>query len=179
VEGRLSNLTIEVVGRILPTDPLRGRIVTLCEAAYGEDFSNLLGTPLGHVLGWVDRELVSHASWVQRELAPASGRPLRTAYVEAVATAPNWQQRGFASDVLRRLAREVTDSFELAALSPSDVAFYERLGWQRWRGPLAIRSVDGLIATPGEDVMVLRLTRTPHLDLDSALTAEWREGELW
>lgn len=175
----MSHLKVEVIASLLPSDPLRGRVVALCEAAYGEDFSSLLGAPVGHVLGWIDGELASHASWVERELAPGSGKPLRSAYVEAVATAAIWQRRGYASEVLKRLVLKVADSFELAALSPSDAGFYERLGWERWRGPLAIRSVHGLIATPGEDVMIRRLPRTPDIDLDSLLTAEWREGELW
>jgi aminoglycoside 2'-N-acetyltransferase I len=37
----------------------------------------------------------------------------------------------------------------------------------------------GVLGTPDEQVMVLRLPRTPLLDLDAALTAEWRPGELW
>ena len=172
-------MIVDVVGPLAAADPLRAAVLSLCDAAYGEDFSRLLGTPLGHVLAWIDGELVSHACWVERELAPAAHRPLRTAYVEAVATAPAWQRRGCASEVMRRLVLAVDDEFELAALSPSDVRFYERLGWQRWRGALAIRSAAGLVATPAEDVMIHRLARTPALDLDSSLTAEWREGDLW
>jgi len=81
--------------------------------------------------------------------------------------------------VMQRLAADVQD-FELAALSPSDPAFYERLGWELWQGPLFIRTDDGLLLSPGEEqVMILRLPRTPPLDLDAPLSAEWRQGELW
>ena len=71
--------------------------------------------------------------------------------------------------------------WELAALSPSDAAFYERRGWERWRGPLAIRRDRHLEPSPeDEQVMIHRLPRTPAtIDTAALLTAEWREGELW
>ena len=36
-----------------------------------------------------------------------------------------------------------------------------------------------LLPTPEEQVMVLRLPKTPPLDLELPLSAEWREGEVW
>ena len=71
--------------------------------------------------------------------------------------------------------------FQLAALSTSDLGqrLYTRLGWERWRGPLFIRTTAGLLATPGETLMIHRLPATATLSLDDALSAEWREGELW
>jgi aminoglycoside 2'-N-acetyltransferase I len=59
------------------------------------------------------------------------------------------------------------------------VGGYARLGWELWRGPLFVRTDAGLMPTPDEEVMILRLPRTTPLDLDSPLSAEWREGELW
>jgi aminoglycoside 2'-N-acetyltransferase I len=80
---------------------------------------------------------------------------------------------------MKRVAEEIKD-FELGALSPFSVAYYERLGWELWRGPLLIRTDEGLVRTPRDgDVMILRLPRTPDLDLYAPLSAEWREGELW
>ena len=108
---------------------------------------------------------------------------MRTAYVEAVATAPDHQRKGFATAVLQRLVDVVAadPTWELAALSPSDAGFYQRRGWELWRGPLAIRREGRLEASPeDEQVMIRRLPRTPAtLDSTALLTAEWREGELW
>ena len=59
------------------------------------------------------------------------------------------------------------------------IRFYQRLGWKLWRGPKAIRTLDAVIETLDEDVMVLRTIWTPVLDVDVGITAEWREGELW
>jgi aminoglycoside 2'-N-acetyltransferase I len=172
-------LTIQIIdGAGLPA-ATRAEIVRLCTAAYGEDFEPYLIYPSPvHVLGYLGEALVSHAMWVTRWLQAGAAAPLRTAYVEAVATDPACQGRGYASAIMRRLAAEVVD-FDLAALSPSDEAFYARLGWERWRGPLAIRAAHGILATPDEEAMVLRLPATPPLDLGAPLSAEWRDGELW
>jgi len=45
---------------------------------------------------------------------------------------------------------------------------------------LFIRTENGLLPSPAdEEVMILRLSKTPYLDLSAPLSAEWREGELW
>ncbi len=156
-------------------------ICELCTEAYEEELTGAFEAlgPGVHVIGRFDGQIVSHAMWVTRTLQPASRTPLRTAYVEAVATRRQFQHRGFASEILRRLAQEIR-SYELGALSPSGDAFYARLGWELWRGPLFIRTDIGLAPTPDESVMILRLENTPaDLDLNEPLSAEWRTGELW
>ncbi len=69
--------------------------------------------------------------------------------------------------------------YDLGVLSPSEVVFHECVGWELRHGPLAIRTEEGLVPTPGEEVMVLRPAHTPNLALNARLTAEWRSGELW
>jgi aminoglycoside 2'-N-acetyltransferase I len=174
-------LSIEVINSpAMPASTLRA-ICDLCTEAYAEDFSaylEFLGSGV-HVVGRLEGEIVSHAMWVTRRLEAGNRSALRTAYVEAVATKPSYQRRGFASEILTRLAAEIRD-FDLGALSPSDPSVYARLGWESWRGPLFIRTENGVHATPGESVMILRLPRTPaDLDLTTSLSAEWRPGELW
>ena len=48
--------------------------------------------------------------------------------------------------------------FELGALATGRWSFYERLGWERWRGPTFARDGDEVIRTEDDDdaVMVLR-----------------------
>ena len=158
----------------------RASVLTLCSQAYEGDFEPFPRTFRGatHVLGRRAGRLVSHALWVTRWLQVDSLPPMRTAFVEAVATAEAYRGRGFATAVMQRLAASIGD-FDLGALSPADYGLYLRLGWEQWRGPLSIRTVDGLLATPDDEVMILRLPRTPLLDLDAPLSAEWREGELF
>ena len=164
----------------------RREIIRLCEAAYAESFAHLFDDLPNsvHILARDERGLlVSHAEWVTRWLQPEGHSVLRTAYVEAVATLPERQNQGLATAVLRRFDEIVRRdaSWQLAALSPSDWAFYTRLGWELWKGPLAIRYEDRTEPTPpDEEVMILRLPRTPStLATTSLLTAEWRVGELW
>jgi hypothetical protein len=79
---------------------------------------------------------------------------------------------------MQTLARAIID-FELGALCPAAPDLYARLGWVYWRGPLFIRTPEGLTPTLEERIMILKLPKTPALDLDSPLSAEWREGEVW
>ena len=172
--------------RVVPSGELSrqtlDQILELCDRAYGEDLRETFGTFVDpvHVLAVAGESVVSHALWITRWLAPAGGAPLRTAYVEAVATDPAWRHRGLASGVLRRLVREVT-GFELAALCPSDAGqpLYARLGWETWTGPLSIRHGSELTDTPDESIMIHRLPLTPPLRLSDPMSAEWRPGEVW
>jgi aminoglycoside 2'-N-acetyltransferase I len=167
-----------------------------------------------HVLGWdrdaSAEALVSHLCWVPRTLGylPSGGGPparwpagglapsapeaagavaLRAAYVELVATEPACQGRGHATALLRAAAAAVAADpagYALGALAPSDPAFYARVGWEAWRGPLFAAGPDGRVApTPEEEVMVLRLPATHAaagpLDVARPLVAPWREGDLW
>jgi aminoglycoside 2'-N-acetyltransferase I len=173
-------LTLHTIPAEALTPEQRQAVITLCSIAYQDDFSDFFAmfpSPT-HVLAYQGDQLVSHAAWVTRWLEPAGLPALRTAYVEAVATHPDHQGQGYATAVLRHLATQIHD-FDLGGLSPSDPAFYARLGWELWQGPLAIRQAAGLLPTPGERVMILRLAHTPPLDLAVQLTAEWRVGELW
>jgi aminoglycoside 2'-N-acetyltransferase I len=174
------HLRVEVVSGESLSDADRRDVISLCNRAYEEDLKPLLNTfvEATHVLGFCAGSLVSHAMWVTRWLQPGSGTVLRTAYVEMVATEPEHQQRGFATEVMKRLAEAVTD-YELGALCPAEIGLYSRLGWVLWRGPLFIRMPRGLSPTPDERVMILHLPKTPPLDLHAPLSAEWRPGELW
>ena len=172
--------TLTVVDGAALSPAVRAAIVALCSAAFDEDFSRMFALLPGsrHVLVHHGDALVGHACWVERWLEPAGLRPLRTAYVEAVAVPPARHGEGWGGAAMRRVAAEIA-AYDLGALSPATYDFYARLGWERWRGPTAIRMAGGLLQTPGEEIMILRTPRTPPLDLDAPITAEWREGELW
>ena len=158
----------------------RSVVIDLCSRAFEMDFAVLFNTfeEPTHVLAKLDGVLVSHALWVTRWLQAGTGPLLRTAFIEAVATDPAYQGRGYATQVMRTLQAAIAD-YDLAGLSTGISGFYARLGWQIWRGPLFVRTEVGPLATPGDSVMVLPLPRTPTLDFDGPLSAEWRVGELW
>lgn len=167
----------------LETDT-RNAIIDLCIAAHQEeDFRNLFSyVPSGglHFLGYQDGQLVSHAMVTTRWLQPEGLPLLRTAYVDAVATLPASQGRGHGSAVMRHLAATIDAEYEIACLETERAGFYEQLGWQLWRGPLAGRSEQGLVPTPEQKgIMILRLSQTPKLDLDSTLTIECQQERIW
>jgi aminoglycoside 2'-N-acetyltransferase I len=95
-----------------------------------DDWEHALGGT--HVVLQIDGRIVSHASVVERELHVAD-RPLRTGYVEAVATDPALQGRGHGTIVMRDATGYVRDGFELGGLGTGAHHFYERLGWLTWR----------------------------------------------
>jgi aminoglycoside 2'-N-acetyltransferase I len=171
--------------QIIPNEqlsPVRYKaIVDLCSGAYEEDYEPFMAAfdDAVHVLAHLDGALVSHALWITRWLQLDAGPLLRTAYVEGVATAERFRGRGFATSVMERLAEQITD-FDIAALSPAETNLYVHLGWEYWQGPLFHRKNDALIPEPAdESMMVLRLPKTPVLDLSSPISIEWRKGEVW
>jgi aminoglycoside 2'-N-acetyltransferase I len=160
----------------------RASIIHVCRTAHQEDdFTHLFSyIPSGgiHVLAYREQELVSHAVVTTRWLQPEGQPVLRTAYVDAVATLPAYQGRGIGSTLMRHLARVIAD-FEIACLETDRVSFYAQLGWEAWRGPLAGRRATELLPTPDQKgIMVLRLARTPPLDLDTLLVIEY-DGRIW
>ena len=166
------------------TASTRAQIVQLCIVAHQEeDFKNLftyVASGGWHFLAYDGNQLVSHAMVTTRWLKPEGFPLLKTAYIDAVATLPAYQGRGYGSAVMRQLATEIDEEYILACLETELAFFYERLGWQTWRGPLAGRGEDGLIPTPEQrGIMILRLSQTPELDLDSVLTIECQTGRIW
>lgn len=173
------NLQIDVLPGASLSARRRAEIIALCSRAYEEDFSSLFDdfTKTTHVLAAVGGRWVSHALWIERPLF-YNGIRLRSAYVELVATEPALQRQGYASAVLKALAQAITD-YDLGALSPSDPAFYARLGWELWQGELFVMRAGRQYPTPDEAVMVLRLPNTPPLDVRGTLIAPWRSGDIW
>ena len=165
----------------VPTQSLSGSVLAelreLCDLAYRQPVFETFGGG-EHVLGRHRGRLVCHAMWITRWLQPQGHAPLKTAYVELVATHPDHRRRGYATAIMKRVAVEIADE-ELGGLSPATHRLYERLGWRFWRGPLFARIDGGTLATTDERVMVLRLPRTPSLDLQAPLSVEWRAGEVW
>jgi len=159
----------------------REEIIALCDLAYEENMGLIIDQFVDpvHVLGYWGEKLVCHALLITRFLEPEGLPQLQTAYVEAVATHPNYRCRGFASAIMRKLVEEIQD-FDIAGLAPFSVDYYAKLGWKLWRGAMFERKDDVLIASDlSERVMIYRLPKTPLLDLDAEISIEWRVGEVW
>jgi aminoglycoside 2'-N-acetyltransferase I len=160
----------------------RAAIIDVCRTAHREDdFTHLFSyIPSGgiHVMAYWEHELVGHAVATSRWLQPEGLPLLRTAYVDAVATLPAYQGQGIGSTLMHHLATVIAD-FELACLETERVSFYARLGWEVWRGALAGRRATELLPTPEQKgIMILRLPRTPPLDVERLLVVEY-DGRIW
>lgn len=133
-----------------------------------------------HLVLALDAEILAHASVVERELH-VGGKPLRTGYVEAVATAPSHQGSGLGTRVMRAAGAAIVERYQLGALGTGAHRFYERLGWRTWRGPSFVRTPSGDRATPDDDgyIMVLRTPSSPPLDETDPISCEWRPGDVW
>jgi aminoglycoside 2'-N-acetyltransferase I len=133
-----------------------------------------------HFVLELDGEIVAHAAVVEREIHIGGG-PLRTGYVEAVATSPDRQAMGLGSVVMTDVTDYIRERFDLGGLGTGRQSFYGRLGWQIWAGPSSVRTTDGDQPTPDDDgyVMVLSTSRTPPLDLAGPISCDWRPGDVW
>jgi aminoglycoside 2'-N-acetyltransferase I len=161
----------------------RAEVIDVCLAAHEHEAFRTLFTRFisggRHFLGYEDDRLLTHAVVTTRWAQPEGSPELKTAYVDAVSTLPAAQGKGHGSTTMRRLAAEIGD-YELACLQTDEAGFYDRLGWELWRGPLAGRRDGGLVPTPEQrGVMVLRLPSTPPLDLDTQLTIECQPSRIW
>ncbi|TAK00775.1 MAG: GNAT family N-acetyltransferase [Chloroflexota bacterium] len=149
------------------------------EAFTEDDWQHALGG--AHVVVEVDGEIVAHAAVVERPIE-FGGRRLRTGYVEAVATHPDFQGRGYGRLAMRAANDIVARDFEIGMLGTGEHGFYERLGWSSWRGRSYLRMDGGLVATPDDDgyLMILRTLGTPpNLDLEAAVSCDARPGDVW
>ena len=162
-------------------------IRVLLERAFGSDEEErFTDNDWDHAVGGVhfvldlDGEIIAHASVVERELH-VDDRPLRTGYVEAVATAPDRQGAGFGSLVMADVTAWIKDRFELGALGTGRQRFYERQGWLLWAGPSFVRTSKGPLRTPEEDgyIMVLPTPSSPALGLTARISCESRPGDAW
>jgi aminoglycoside 2'-N-acetyltransferase I len=177
------DIALEVRSTEALTHTDRKSIIDVCIAAHdNQDFENLFNyIPTGgrHFMAYKAGDLVSHAVVTTRWLQPEGQHILETAFVDAVATHPTRQGRGYASAVMLGLAENITD-YDIGCLQTDVPEFYERLGWELWRGPLAGRNDHELVPTPDQrGVMVLRVPRTPPLDLDKHLSIECQPERIW
>jgi aminoglycoside 2'-N-acetyltransferase I len=176
--------------RELSSHDLRPREVAamrdLLEAAFADDEEGFGEEDWDHALGGRhfllddDGVIVAHAAVVERELE-TSGHRLATGYVEAVATLPSRQRRGFGSRLMGAVEAHVDRAFRLGALSSAGTTLYARRGWLPWLGETYVRTDGRLVRTPEEDdAIFVRLTpSSPEIDRSAPISCEWRPGGPW
>jgi aminoglycoside 2'-N-acetyltransferase I len=177
--------------RVLPSEEIEpdlfAELTELCEAAFDEPFGAVWERvgPGIHVIGTDAGRVTAHAMIVDRRiyLGHEPDQALDVGYVENVATRPDLQGGGHGSAVMREINGLIGEEYALGALATGSNAFYERLGWETWRGPTHVRMLDGQrVRSADEDgaVMILRTPRTPaDLDLTGPIAVDWRAEEPW
>ena len=158
-------------------------IRALLGAAFPGNFSD---DDWSHALGGVHvwltdaDDVICHASLVERTLV-CSGHTLHVGFLEAVATAAAHRRKGYGAMVMEQIGELIRERHALGALSTGTHAFYRTLGWESWRGPTFVDGPRGRERTPDDDgdVMILRTSRSPHLDLDGDIVCDWRQGDVW
>ncbi len=165
----------------LATDELAA-VRSLLETAFDDftehDWSHGLGGMHALVVGGAGGDdVLAHGSLVMRRLL-VEGRSLRAGYVEAVATAPAHRRQGHASTVMTAL-EGLAPAYDLLAMSSSRAgrALHLGRGWQPWRGPSSVLAPDGIRQTPDEDGDILVLAE--GLALDTPISCDWRDGDVW
>jgi aminoglycoside 2'-N-acetyltransferase I len=159
-------------------------LTSLCQAAFNEPWDGVWASigPGLHVIASDGEQPLAHAALVDR-LLYVGDDTLRAGYVEAVAVLPERQGTGLGTQVMTEIDRLLDEGYQVGALSTGRHAFYERLGWVRWRGPTWIRQPDGRRERSAEedDGIMLRSTPSTPLPLDPALpiAVDWRPGDVW
>lgn len=143
-----------------------------------EDWDHALGGM--HFVAYADGRPLAHASVVERTLWIADVA-CSAGYVEAVATEPLVQGRGYGSAVMAAAGTWIEPNFDVGALATGEFHFYERLGWQRWRGPTFVADGGERRRSPEADgaIMVLPTERFGSFDLSATIACESRPGDDW
>lgn len=177
-------MQIVVLGSDQVDEDTRVALRTLWDRAFADRFSaddedHAYGGV--HVLALDGDRLVGHASAVPRRIRFGDQEWREVGYVEAVATDPDRQREGVGRRVMERLHEEVAARWPVAMLSTGRATgFYERLGWERWRGLSYTRTATGDV--PDDEhggLMVLRVDPSVVPDLTAAVTCEDRSGDAW
>jgi aminoglycoside 2'-N-acetyltransferase I len=160
-------------------DAARELLGAVFEGDFSEhDWEHALGGM--HALAWEDRELVGHASVVQRRLLHR-GVAMRTGYVEGVGVRADRRRRGLGGAMMNALEGIIRGGYVAGALGATDdaVPLYAGMGWRRWEGPLSALTPRGVERTPDEEGAVYVLEVARGLDLRGELTCDWRDGDVW
>lgn len=126
-----------------------------------------------------DGVLLAHAcvAWVPLTIGAAT---VRAGYLEDVATRADVRGRGYGTAVVSATHPLIRAGATIGFLATGSQGFYERLGWERWRGPSSVTELDGVrTPTPDEDgyLMALRFPETPAVSTDEPIARPRRDPD--
>jgi aminoglycoside 2'-N-acetyltransferase I len=175
-------LLIETIRTYSISDSLRKEVLDLCNTAFGQPFDilfSLLPPDGTHLLGREDGRLVAHLVITDRAMRFGENAWMRAAYIDAVATHPDFQKRGFAGDLLSLASDLCRERYDLQALSTNAPDLYTRHAFLKWSGKMLIEGEFGEGTTETEEqgtLMVLFSHRSKITDFTLPVTSNWRPG---
>ena len=161
---------------------LRSEVLDMCNVAFGQPvdaFFRILPPDGLHLLGREDGKLVAHLVITDRCFRPEGGPNLRTAFIDAVATLPDFRRRGFAGALLKRAVELCGARFDLLALFMTSPELYTRYGFVKWHGRLSNEKESGVgvEVSPGQGSLMVRVTNMSVLpDFSKPMTSNWRQA---
>jgi len=165
----------------------RSMVIEAFRAAPDYEFTD---TDWDHTLGGMHAlicqrgALIGHATVVQRRFL-IGGTPMRCGYVEAITVREDHRDQGLGSALMDAVEQMLRGGYHLGALRSSESGrpLYTARGWLPWRGPTSVLAPDGLAQTPENDGLLFvlpgQLPPLVMLDTSTAITCDWRGGEVW
>lgn len=158
---------------------IRDLLLEAFDGAFSDDdWTHTLGG--WHALVTTGARLVAHAAVVARPIE-IGDRTFAAGYVEGVGTSPDVQGLGHGSAVVRAIMDVVRRHFEVGVLSTGRESFYERLGWEPWRGPTFVLRDGTYLRTDEDDdgIMAYRFGPSLGVRLTDRMACGWRPGDNW
>ncbi|MET7477439.1 GNAT family N-acetyltransferase [Streptomyces sp. NPDC005648] len=157
---------------------LRKMLVEVFGARYDDNaWDHCLGG-IHYLLRYGDK-LVAHGALVPRYMRQGD-RVLRGMYGESMATLDDWCHRGFGSTIVAMATAEIRLNYDIGVFAASKYSFYERLGWDKWRGQTFVETEHGIEARgPDRGAVMFRLPRHSTVDPDGDLITNLRSGDPW
>jgi GNAT superfamily N-acetyltransferase len=123
-------------------------------------------------------QLVSHLAVIPRYIA-VDGVPLNAAYVESMATLPEFWGRRFGTALLSAASAHIIDAYDIGALSTRRVDFYQRAGWRVWVGRTLVRKIAEIRPANRIGTLMVILPLGSELSTEGEIATAWRSGDIW
>ena len=173
---------ISVIPDTEVTAAQRTEIRALLDAAFEGDFSD---DDADHAAGGLrvivhaGTEIIGHAALIARSMT-IDGRAQSVGYLEGVAVMPALQGKGIGRDLLAHTSLLTKEHYEIAMLSTGEHEFYEKFGWQRFRGQSYVTENGVILRTADEDAGLMLLAEQPTWNVTGCqIVCDWRTGDVW
>lgn len=129
-------------------------------------------------VGYLGNEVVAHGSVIERNVW-IDGEYLKIGYVEGLAVAPSYWNRGFGSKLMAEITSHCKTEFRISMLATGEKDFYRKLGWLDFEGESYVFRNGVEVRTADEDEGLMYLPRSVDFPTPTKVVCETREGDDW